>query len=134
MNTLRPSYTVTEDRRISHFAVLQTAVAAHPVLRDHRLTIGLYSGDSGLVRTHQVKVDISGALTEIPSLVGLEAPSVVLLNDEDLTYAKVRFDPASDEVIRRRAGDLADPLARAVAWTALWDMTQDGEFAASSIR
>ncbi|TDW24636.1 aminopeptidase N [Kribbella kalugense] len=132
VNTLRPTYTLTDERQVSGFAVEQTAVPEHPVLRDHRLTIGFYTGDAQLTRTHQVTVDVGGAVTEVPSLNGLPAPDVVLLNDADLTYAKVRFDPASDEVIRSRAGDLDDPLARAVAWTALWDMTRDGEFAASS--
>ncbi|WP_432876720.1 aminopeptidase N [Kribbella sp. CA-245084] len=132
VNTLWPVFTVDEDSRIASFAVEQSAEPEHPVLRDHRLTIGLYSGDSELVRTHQVTIDIGGAVTDVPELVGLPAPSVVLVNDADLTYAKVRFDPQSGAVIRRRAADLADPLARAVAWTALWDMTRDGELTASS--
>ncbi|TDO27820.1 aminopeptidase N [Kribbella sp. VKM Ac-2527] len=132
VNTLRPEYEVDADGLLSNFAVVQTAVPEHPVLRDHRLTIGFYSGNERLVRTHQVKVDVSGERTDVGSLIGIPAPAVVIVNDEDLTYAKVRFDPASLAVISRRAGEVEDPLARAVVWTALWDMTRYGELPAST--
>ena len=53
-------------------------------------------------------------------------PELVLVNDEDLTYCKIRFDDASLATLRAHLGDIADPLARALAWSAVWNMTRDG--------
>lgn len=132
VNTLRPEIEVDADGLITSLTVVQTAVPEHPTLRDHRLTIGFYSGAETLARSHQVTVDVSGERTQIAELTGVPAPDLVLVNDADLTYAKVRFDPASDAVVRSRAGMIEDPLARAVAWTALWDMVREGELSAAS--
>ena len=52
---------------------------------------------------------------------------LVLLNDGDLTFAKVRFDDRSLATVRRHLSRLSDPLARALCWGALWDATRDGE-------
>ncbi|WP_138442797.1 aminopeptidase N [Sinomonas susongensis] len=122
--------------RLTHFAVRQTAV--DPVTgtsapRPHRLCIGLYSRGSGsrIERTHSVEVAIAGGLaggrTEVPELSGLPSPDLILVNDEDLTYAKVRLDPRSARTVHASLGDIADPLARALCWTALWHEVRDGE-------
>ncbi|MBK3631348.1 ERAP1-like C-terminal domain-containing protein, partial [Streptomyces sp. MBT49] len=52
-----------------------------------------------------------------------------LLNDGDLTYTKVRFDPASFETVRTSLSGLPDPLTRAVVWNALRDAVRDGDLA-----
>jgi aminopeptidase N len=50
---------------------------------------------------------------------------MVLVNDDDLTYCKTRFDVASLETLREHLGAITDPLARALCWSALWNMTRD---------
>ncbi|SDF48396.1 aminopeptidase N [Blastococcus aurantiacus] len=131
VNTLRPVFEVTEDGRYSSFTIEQTAVTEHPVLRNHRLAVGLYSeGPDGLTRSHRVELDVAGARTEVPDLVGHPAADLVLVNDDDLTYAKLRLDERSLATLRARIAAMTDPLARALCWSAAWDMTRDAELPA----
>ncbi|RZU30777.1 aminopeptidase N [Blastococcus saxobsidens] len=131
VNTLRPVFELTEDGRYASFAIEQTAVAEHPVLRNHRLAVGLYSeGPEGLTRSHRIELDVAGARTEVPELVGHPAADLVLVNDDDLTYAKLRLDERSLTTLRARIGSMPDPLARALCWSAAWDMTRDAELPA----
>jgi aminopeptidase N len=131
VNTLRPEFTVDQEGRFASFGVVQSAAPGHPTLRTHRLAIGLYADRDGrLERTGRVEADVAGARTEIPELVGLPRPDLVLVNDDDLTYAKVRFDPRSLRTLTRRIGDISESLPRALCWTAAWDMTRDGELPA----
>src|SRR5690242_9927837 len=131
VNTLRPVFELTDDGRYTSFAIEQTAVPEHPVLRNHRLAVGLYdSGPQGLTRVHRVELDVSGARTEVPDLVGHPAADLVLVNDEDLTYAKLRLDERSLATLRNGLGSLSDSLARALCWSAAWDMTRDAELPA----
>ncbi|MGZ4508496.1 MAG: aminopeptidase N [Blastococcus sp.] len=131
VNTLRPVYELTDDGRYASFAIEQTAVDEHPVLRNHRLAVGLYSeGPDGLTRTSRVELDVAGARTEVTELVGHPAADLVLVNDDDLTYAKLRLDTRSLATLRTRIGAMPDPLARALCWSAAWDMTRDAELPA----
>ena len=124
-------FELTDDGRYASFAIEQTAVAEHPVLRNHRLAVGLYSeGPDGLTRTRRVELDVAGASTEVPELVGHPAADLVLVNDDDLTYAKLRLDERSLATLRSRIGAIPDPLARALCWSAAWDMTRDAELPA----
>jgi aminopeptidase N len=130
-NTLRALYTVDDAGRFTSFAVEQTAAPAHPTLRRHRIAIGLYArGDGGLVRRGRVETTIDGPRTTVPELVGAARPDLVLLNDDDLTYAKVRLDPGSLATVRSGIAEITDPLAQAVCWTLAWDMTRDAELPA----
>jgi aminopeptidase N len=131
VNTLRPVFELSEDGRYESFAIEQTAVPEHPVLRNHRLAVGLYSeGPEGLTRTSRVELDVAGARTEVSELVGHPAADLVLVNDDDLTYAKLRLDEGSLATLRKRIGAIPDPLARALCWSAAWDMTRDAELPA----
>ncbi|WP_448613627.1 aminopeptidase N [Modestobacter sp. URMC 112] len=131
VNTLRPVYTLDGEGRYNDFAILQTAVPEHPVLRDHRLAVGLYTaGPDGLTRTHRVELDVAGPQTEVSELIGHPAADLVLVNDDDLTYAKLRLDDRSLATLRSGIGALPDSLPRALCWSAAWDMTRDGELAA----
>ena len=130
MNTLRPLVSV-DDGQYAQFAVEQTATPSHPTLRSHRLAIGLFDRDENgaLRRRRDLEVDVDGPRTEIPALVGEPVADFVLVNDSDLTFAKVRFDERSVETLVEGLSKLDDPLARALAWAALWDMTRDAELA-----
>jgi aminopeptidase N len=131
VNTLRPSYSVDADGRFTAFSVLQSAAPSHPTLRSHRIAIGLYSLTAdGLVRTSSVETDVTGDWTPVPALVGVPRPDLVLLNDEDLTYAKIRLDPHSLRTAVASVGQLTASLPAAMVWAATWDMVRDGEMAA----
>ncbi|MBT2595101.1 aminopeptidase N [Arthrobacter sp. ISL-72] len=96
-------------------------------LRPHRLRIGLYDfdADGALVRVDSVETDLAGGRSVVAELEGKPAPALLLVNDEDLSYAKVRFDPRSEETARASLSALPDPMARALCWTALWDAARD---------
>lgn len=128
VNTLRPEIESDEHGTISSFAVLQSAASEHPTLRPHRLAIAFYNSvDGALVRTHRVELDVHGERTEVNELIGLARPELVLLNDDDLAYAKIRLDTASHAVALDKLAQISDPLARAVIWGAVWDATRDAE-------
>src|SRR5918992_664952 len=130
VNTLRPEYEVDADGRFTRFAVLQEAFAEHPTLRSHRVAVGLYARtDHGLERRHRVELDIVGARTEVPELAGQPRPDLVLVNDDDLTYAKIRLDEHSMAGLVTEIGQIPDSLPRALCWAAAWDMCRDAEVA-----
>ncbi len=132
INTLRADFTLDEQGRYASFAVLQgSAEPGGGPLRDHRLAIGLYNADGAkVVRSGQVEIDVTGARTEVPELVGVLQPDLLLINDDDLTYGKVRLDERSLATVIGRVADIDDPLPRALCWGAAWDMTRDGEMPA----
>ncbi|REJ04727.1 aminopeptidase N [Microbacterium bovistercoris] len=132
VNTLAPVIAEDSSGVITRFAVTQTAPADYPTIRPHRLGIGFYDLDGGaLVRTHYVEVDVDGDRTEIPELQGLKRPALVLLNDKDLAYAKIRLDDKSLATAIEHLSDISDPLARSLVWGAAWDQTRDAESSAS---
>jgi aminopeptidase N len=131
VNTLRPSYSVDEAGRFSAFSVLQSAAPSHPTLRSHRVAIGLYTlAPEGLVRSSSVETDVTGDWTPVPELVGVTRPDLVLINDDDLTYAKIRLDPHSLRTAVSSVGSFTSSLPAALVWAATWDMVRDGEMAA----
>jgi aminopeptidase N len=130
VNTLRAEFETGPDGAFSAFSVLQEAPVEHPTLRSHRVAIGLYDlVDGTLVRTHREELDVVGAKTDVPALVGRARPALVLVNDDDLTFAKIRLDEASLATLLEHVGDFAESLPRALCWSAAWDMTRDAELA-----
>lgn len=128
VNTLRPRSETTADGTITSFTVLQEAPADYPTIRPHRLAIGFYSlRDGALVRVHRVEIDVNGESTTVPSLVGQGRPDLILVNDDDLAYAKIRLDDDSLAAALEHLGDIEDPLARSLVWGAVWDATRDAE-------
>jgi aminopeptidase N len=130
VNTLRPEYEVDGEGRFTRFAVLQEAPAGHPTLRSHRVAVGLYArADGGLERGHRVELDVVGSRTEVPDLIGRPRPDLVLVNDDDLTYSKIRLDERSMGTLVTGIGEISDSLPRALCWAAAWDMCRDAEVA-----
>lgn len=128
VNTLAPAFELGEDGTYSSFSVAQTAHADWPTLRRHRLGIGLYdSVDGRLVRRDYLEIDVEGASTDVPELVGVRQPDLLLLNDEDHAYAKIRLDERSQATAISALSTFDDSLPRALVWGAAWDMTRDGE-------
>jgi len=132
VNTLRAEFSTDAGGAFTDFTVAQTAVPAWPTLRRHRIAIGLYAHrPEGLRRVRRVEIDVAGANTPVPELVGEPQPDLVLLNDDDLTYAKVRLDAQSLRTVVAALPSLPTALCRAVCWGAAWDMCRDAELAAA---
>jgi aminopeptidase N len=131
VNTLRPDYSCDGEDRFTSFAVVQEAAASHPALRLHRIAVGLYDRTAGgLAMRRRVETDIAGERTEIPELAGERRADLVLVNDDDLTYAKIRLDDRSLATLISGIGDFADSLPAALCWAAAWDMCRDAELPA----
>lgn len=132
VNTLAPEFELDADGRYTSFAVRQSAHPDHPTLRRHRLGIGLYDEvDGRLVRRTSLETDVAGELTDVAELVGQEQPALLLLNEGDLAYAKIRLDERSLATVIGGIATLDDALARALCWGAAWDMTRDAEMSAT---
>ncbi|MET9434473.1 aminopeptidase N [Streptomyces sp. NPDC006551] len=105
-----------------------TLTVRHDGSRPHRIAVGVYDRDlidgRRLVPRERLEVDVPQ--TEPVELPG-PRPALVVLNDGDLTYAKVRLDPTSQETALRTLSSIPDALTRAVLWNTLRDMVRDGE-------
>lgn len=126
---LRPQIEVDSQGRITSFVITQEAPQPFSSLRPHRIAVGGYElqEDGTLVRTHHVELDIDGAATSVPQMVGVARPTIVLVNDDDLAYAKVRLDEASLAAATEHLAGFTSSLPRTLVWAAAWDMTRDGE-------
>jgi aminopeptidase N len=129
VNTLTPEITAEADGTISSFAIVQSAVESEPTLRPHRLAVGFYDLNSAgkLERVHREELDVDGERTEVPALAGLARPDLILLNDDDLAYAKVRLDPTSLATATAHLKDFSQSLPRTLVWGSAWDAARDGE-------
>jgi aminopeptidase N len=132
VNLLRPDVAYADPDTYGTVAIRQEPPAMPPglppVLRSHRIRVGLYElTDGHLVRTEQVELDLEGPRTEIPQLAGRRAADLMLINDDDLTFAKIRLGNRSLGTAMAHLGDLTQPMARALVWGAAWDMTRDAE-------
>ncbi|WP_461190171.1 aminopeptidase N [Arthrobacter sp. Z4-13] len=121
-----------DDGVLGRVVIVQEAadpVSGREELRPHRLRVGSYDfdADGALVRSGSIETDVAGARTELPELMGRPRPALLLVNDDDLTYAKVRLDPASEATVLASLDRIVDPMARALCWTALWNSARDGE-------
>ncbi|MET9683056.1 aminopeptidase N [Streptomyces coeruleorubidus] len=139
INILRPEIETDADGVVTSFAIRQEAPAlpagakGEPMLRPHRIAVGLYELDDAsgkLVRDERIELDVDGELTSVPQVVGRRRPAVILLNDDDLSYAKVRLDEQSLAVVTEHLGDFESSLPRALCWASAWDMTRDAELPA----
>ena len=134
VNTLRPQLEIAGDTYTS--VVISQEVPLVPAgskeLRPHRLAVGLYdiSGDS-LNRRKSVELDVVGASTTVAELAGEKVADLLLINDRDLSYAKLRFDDRSIATLKKYLGRLNDPLARALSWAAIWDMHRDAQISSA---
>ena len=134
VNTLRPVIAQSGDTYTS-LSIKQEAPTM-PVgsteLRPHRLHVGLFDiQGQKLVRRTSVELDIAGALTEITAFAGQKSADLVLINDKDQSYAKLRFDERSIATMKSHLGSLDDSLARGLIWASLWDSCRDGELSAT---
>jgi len=134
VNTLRPALEIENDKYKS-VAVIQE-VPTMPVgsseLRPHRMAVGLYDlvGDKIALRK-SVELDVAGSKTVVSELAGEKVADLLLINDRDLSYAKVRFDDRSIATLKAHLGKIDNSLTRALCWSAAWDMLRDAEINAT---
>ena len=134
VNTLRPQLTI-ENGNYVKVAIKQEAPlvpAGSKELRPHRLAVGLYDLEGGkLSRRKSHEFDLAGEVTEVNALVGEKEADLLLINDTDLSYAKIRFDERSIATLKSHLGKIDDSLTRALCWSAAWDMLRDAELSAT---
>lgn len=134
VNTWRPELEISGDAYTSVTVKQEVPLipAGSKELRPHRMAVGLYDAQNGkVVLRKSVELDVVGSHTKVDALVGEKTADLVVLNDRDLSYGKLRFDERSVATLKSHLGDIQDPLTRALAWSATWDMLRDGELAAS---
>ena len=132
-STLSASWRTDPVGAISDFTLHQGAEACGGVLRPHRVTVSTWRAASGaLERTHVFDVRIDGESAPIDPDGVLALPGgaafvdLVVINDDDLTYAISRLDERSTDVALAYVGTIGAPITRAVVWASLWNAVRDG--------
>jgi aminopeptidase N len=135
VNTLRPEIVVHDGKYKSVTILQEPPVAPEGVdqlLRPHHIGIGLYNRvGTQIKRDSRIEIDVDGARTDVPELVGQPVADLMLLNDGDYTFVKIRLDENSAKTSATGLRDIEDGVARALIWGASWDMTRDAEMSAS---
>ncbi|MCX4975341.1 aminopeptidase N [Streptomyces sp. NBC_00620] len=112
----RPGWSLTVDRDGS---------------RPHRVEVGLYDREPAdgrtLVARERISLDLP--MDDTAQSFPGRRPALVVPNEADLTYAKIRLDETSLETVLRGLSAIPDGLTRAVLWNTLRDMARDGELA-----
>ncbi|WP_329024310.1 aminopeptidase N [Streptomyces sp. NBC_01423] len=108
----------------------------HHGTRPHRISVGVYDhsldtqhGPTPLVLRERFT---TGVPEDAPAVRPGRRPALVVINDEDLTYAKIRLDPTSWNTVLDSLSGIPEALTRAVVWNAARDMVRDGELAPST--
>jgi aminopeptidase N len=131
VSTLRPVLEVDDRGLIASAVIEQTCAPGFETVRPHTLNVGLYAvRDGALHRTDVIAVDVDGAVTEVAELVGREQPDLLLVNDDDLAYAKIRLDERSLATALTHPRGFTSSLPRSLVLACLWDMTRDAEMGA----
>ncbi|MCL2422306.1 MAG: ERAP1-like C-terminal domain-containing protein, partial [Micrococcales bacterium] len=128
VGTLAPEL-VASGATIEQLALLHTREGDEDAeLPPHRLAVAGYDlVDGALQRSWRTELDVVGARTDVPQAVGRRRPTVLLLNDDDLAYTKVRLDLSSMRAAMASRHTFDDPLTRALVWSMWWDAARDGE-------
>lgn len=135
LDTVLPELHV-DDGRITDLTIVRDSVDARtgqPANRPHTLAVGLYNlNDDVLTRSELVEVDITSPRTPVKAVTGHRVPDLVLINDEDFSYAKVRLDEDGTDVALDHLSDLDEPLTRALLWSVLWNAVRDAKLSVDS--
>ena len=134
VNTLRPALEIENDKykSVSVIQEAPTMPVGSQELRPHRMAVGLYDlvGNNIALRK-SVELDVAGSKTVVSELAGEKVADLLLINDRDLSYAKVRFDDRSIATLKAHLGKIDNSLTRALCWSAAWDMLRDAEINAT---
>ncbi len=131
VNTLRPEVVIEAGVYKSVVVIQEPPVApagVEQLLRPHRIGVGVYQKSGQVIeRVNVVELDVDGPRTEVKELVGQPAGDLLLLNDGDYTFVKIRLDELSAKTAAENLGGVTDSVSRALIWAAAWDMTRDAE-------
>lgn len=132
VNLMRPMVETDAENTVTAFAVKQEKFSEGASIRPHRLVVSGYDlVDGKLERTTRVELDVDKEETIIDEFVGKKRPNIILINDEDLTYSKVRMDEESLSFAIENIDKFTTTLPRSLVLSNAWDMVRDGEFKAS---
>jgi aminopeptidase N len=141
VDTLRAEV-ADRDGRLATAEIVHTARGP---LRPHRIALGLYDlvaghgGTPRLASRERVDMDLSGLtgpgngdVSRVPltPLAGAATPGLLVINDGDLSYAKIRLDERSWQAVTKALSTVEDQLTRALLWNTARDMVRDGELPA----
>ncbi|WP_202863119.1 aminopeptidase N [Ornithinimicrobium murale] len=133
ISELTPIVERADDGTLTHLVIRQEArdplatgsAAEVFVDRPHRLVVGCYALDGErLTRVAAYELDVVGQETQVPQAVGQRA-DLVLINDDDLTYATARLDARSIRTALDRVSTIDTSLSRGVVWSSLWNSVRD---------
>lgn len=129
---LRPEIELNSDGTYKNVVIEQESFNAGASLRPHRLIVAGYNlkGDK-ISRDFSYEIDVEGKSTTVKDLVGKKKADLLLVNDQDLAYAKLRLDPQSLDFALENIDKFDDALTRRVILSCAWDMTRDGELSAT---
>ena len=133
VTVLRPNVTVNDDGTIAELAVIQESFTPGSSLRPHRLAVAGYSLiDDRIERIFHEELDVDGARTPVTAATGTTRPDLILVNDGDLAYAKIRLDEDSLAFATTNIAKFPDSLTRSIILASAWDMVRDAELAAAT--
>ena len=135
VNTLRPEFATDDEGRFTSFAVRADRARG---LADAALAPAGRSASTTAPTPGWCAATGSSSTSpargpRCPTWSACARPDLVLVNDDDLTYAKIRLDERSLATLTESIGDFADTLPRSLCWSAAWDMTRDGEMSAQRL-
>lgn len=132
-STLSASWVTDSVGAITDFTLHQGGEACNGVVRPHRVTVSTWRVAAGVLeRTHVFDVRIDGdsapidpeGVVAVPG--GAASADLVVVNDDDLTYAISRLDERSTDVALAYVGTIDAAITRAVIWASLWNAVRDG--------
>ena len=104
-------------------------VQESPTPRVARIGVGRWDLVDGVLRRRDLtELDVGPGTTRVP-LSG-PRPGLLLVNDGDLAFVKIRFDERSAQTLVSNLHTIDGDLSRALCWAALWDSTRDAELPA----
>lgn len=132
VNLMRPIVKTNTENIVESFAIKQEAFSKGASIRPHRLIISGYSLENNILeRKVKVELDVDKEETPVSEFVGIVRPDIILINDEDLTYTKVRMDEKSLAFAIKHIDKFTSTLARSLVLSNAWDKVRDGQFKAS---
>lgn len=133
---LKPEITRGADGKITKLRITQSVFTPGASLRPQRLAVGVYNLDTNgdkpvFVADKRQEFDLAADGVDLDDFIGSRA-DVLLVNDGDLGYGKVRLDSQSLRLACEHIDAFTTSLPRSQVLTILWDMVRDAEIAASS--
>jgi aminopeptidase N len=130
VNVIQPDVSC-ENNQITSFRLLQTVpklAAADKVLRSQRTQIGFYRyTDDKMIQNAALPVTYAGAVTYVADAIGLPCPDLVLPNEGDWAFMKIKLDSRSMQTVNEHINAFSNPGTRLMLWQSLWESVEDAD-------